>query len=71
MRDLNPMQFFRGQTPEAKPDASQVSKTGMAGQPKPMTKVPSLLFDIEVATLTYFALMTMCISLPSSEWLSM
>ena len=48
MRDLNPMQFFRGPAPEAKPDASQVTKTGMAGQAKPMTKVPSLLFDIEV-----------------------
>ena len=48
MRDLNPMHFFRGPAPEAKPDASQVSKTGMTGQAKPMTKVPSLLFDIEV-----------------------
>ena len=48
MRDLNPMQFFRGPAPEAKPDASQASKDGMAGPKKPMTKVPSLLFDIEV-----------------------
>ncbi len=48
MRDLNPMHFFRGPAPEAKPDASQASKDGMAGPKKPMTKVPSLLFDIEV-----------------------
>ena len=48
MRDLNPMQFFRGPAPEAKPDASQASKDGAAVQKKPMTKVPSLLFDIEV-----------------------
>ena len=48
MRDLNPMHFFRGPAPEAKSDASQASKDGMAGPKKPMTKVPSLLFDIEV-----------------------
>ena len=57
MRDLNPMQFFRGPAPEAKPDASQASKDGAAGQKKPMTKVPSLLFDIEVShTLPFPAL---------------
>lgn len=49
MRDLNPMQFFRGPAPEAKPDISQEHKEAMAGQKKPMTKVPSLLFDIEVS----------------------
>jgi hypothetical protein len=49
MRDLNPMHFFRNPAPDAKPDASQASKDGAAGQKKPMTKVPSLLFDIEVS----------------------
>ena len=53
MRDLNPMQFFRGPAPEAKPDALQASKDGNAGQMKPMTKVPSLLFDIEVSLPVY------------------
>ena len=61
MRDLNPMQFFRGPAPEAKPDASQVSKIGMAGQTKPMTKVPSLLFDIEVGHPVTFGI-AMCMT---------
>jgi len=47
MRDLNPLQFFRGpaadvvgELPERKPELTK----------KPMTKVPSLLFDMEVRT---------------------
>ena len=48
MRDLNPMQFFRGPAPDAKPDTSAECKDAAAAQKKPMTKVPSLLFDIEV-----------------------
>ena len=48
MRDLNPMYFFRGQAPDAKPDTSLECKDSAAAQKKPMTKVPSLLFDIEV-----------------------
>ena len=48
MRDLNPMQFFRGPAPDAKPDTSVECKDAAFAQKKPMTKVPSLLFDIEV-----------------------
>ncbi len=45
MRDLNPLQFFRGtaadvvgELPDRKPELTK----------KPLTKVPSLLFDMEV-----------------------
>ena len=48
MRDLNPMQFFRGPAPDTKPDTSVECKDAASAQKKPMTKVPSLLFDIEV-----------------------
>jgi hypothetical protein len=47
MRDLNPLQFFRGnatdvvgELPDRKPELTK----------KPLTKVPSLLFDMEVHT---------------------
>lgn len=51
MRDLNPLQFFRGpaadivgELPERKPELTK----------KPMTKVPSLLFDMEVRTFNMY-----------------
>ncbi len=45
MKDLNPLQFFRGGAADVLGDLPERK----AEQPKkPMTKVPSLLFDMEV-----------------------
>lgn len=47
MKDLNPLQFFRGGAADVLGDLPERK----AEQPKkPMTKVPSLLFDMEVWT---------------------
>ncbi len=52
MKDLNPLQFFRGGAADVLGDLPERK----AEQPKkPMTKVPSLLFDMEVRTHLHLA----------------